>query len=439
MTKEKKQKEEKISQERLLKIEYLAASGLKQYERNIKIHSKKQVNKLIASIKQFGMVNPILIDNNNTIIAGHGRLQALEKLGYTKIPVIRIEHLSETEIKAYRLADNKIADDAIYDQELLKIELEDIMLDEEFVITNTGFEIAEIDSIILEDYTTTPKKSDKADEIETVQIPKRVKSGDIWKLGSHILLCGDATNKLHYNKLMQKDKAGLIITDPPYNVPISGHVCKTKHDEFEMASGEMTNAEFEDFSKNFMQNLVLFSKNGSLHYIFIDWRGINTFLNSGSLFYSELKNICVWNKLIGGMGSMYRSQHEFICVFKNGGMPHINNIELCKHGRYRTNVWDHAGISATNPKSLNLLKMHPTVKPVGMLHEIILDASKSADVVLDPFGGSGSTLLACQRAKRKARIIEISPHYCDLILYRFENLFNQSPEFVKNILEPKEV
>ena len=238
---------------------------------------------------------------------------------------------------------------------------------------------------------------------------------------------------------MQKDKAGLIITDPPYNVPISGHVCKTKHDEFEMASGEMTNAEFEDFSKNFMQNLVSFSKNGSLHYIFIDWRGINTFLNSGSLFYSELKNICVWNKLIGGMGSMYRSQHEFICVFKNGGMPHINNIELCKHGRYRTNVWDHAGISATNPKSLNLLKMHPTVKPVGMLHEIILDASKSADVVLDPFGGSGSTLLACQRAKRKARIIEISPHYCDLILYRFENLFNQSPEFVKNILEPKEV
>lgn len=439
MTKEKKQKEEKIGQEQMLKIEYLAISELKEYERNIKIHSKKQVNKLIASIKQFGMVNPILIDNNNTIIAGHGRLQALEKLGYTKIPVIRIEHLSETEIKAYRLADNKIADDAIYDQELLKIELEDIMLDEEFVITNTGFEIAEIDSIILEDYTTTPKKSDKADEIETMQIPKRVKSGDIWKLGSHILLCGDATNKLHYNKLMQKDKAGLIITDPPYNVPISGHVCKTKHDEFEMASGEMTNAEFEDFSKNFMQNLVLFSKNGSLHYIFIDWRGINTFLNSGSLFYSELKNICVWNKLIGGMGSMYRSQHEFICVFKNGGMPHINNIELCKHGRYRTNVWGYAGISATNPKSLNLLKMHPTVKPVGMLHEIILDASKSADVVLDPFGGSGSTLLACQRAKRKARIIEISPHYCDLILYRFENLFNQSPKFVKNILEPKEV
>ena len=328
MTKEKKQKEEKISQERLLKIEYLAASGLKQYERNIKIHSKKQVNKLIASIKQFGMVNPILIDNNNTIIAGHGRLQALEKLGYTKIPVIRIEHLSETEIKAYRLADNKIADDAIYDQELLKIELEDIMLDEEFVITNTGFEIAEIDSIILEDYTTTPKKSDKADEIETMQIPKRVKSGDIWKLGSHILLCGDATNKLHYNKLMQKDKAGLIITDPPYNVPISGHVCKTKHDEFEMASGEMTNAEFEDFSKNFMQNLVSFSKNGSLHYIFIDWRGINTFLNSGSLFYSELKNICVWNKLIGGMGSMYRSQHEFICVFKNGGKSDRSHVVL---------------------------------------------------------------------------------------------------------------
>ncbi len=422
-----------------LKIEYLETKELKRYERNVKIHTKKQIEKLKASIRRFGMVTPLIVDKENTIIAGHGRFQALEELGYKEIPVIRLEHLSETEVKAYRLADNKIAEDAFYDSELLKVEIENIMLNEDFLITDTGFDISEIDAIVLDDYTVKQKKQDKADEVKTLELQKCVKAGDIWKLGTHLLLCGDATNKSHYQKLMQNDKASLIITDPPYNVPISGHVCKTKHDEFEMASGEMTKAEFEDFSKNFMQHLVSFSKNGSLHYIFIDWRGINTFLNAGATVYSELKNICVWNKLNGGMGSMYRSQHEFICVFKNGDMPHVNNIELGKNGRYRTNIWEHAGISATNPKSLNLLKMHPTVKPVGLLHEIILDASKATDIVLDPFGGSGSTLLACQRAKRKARIIEISPHYCDLIIHRFEELTGIKAEFVINISEQKEV
>lgn len=217
-------------------------------------------------------------------------------------------------------------------------------------------------------------------------------------------------------------------------MPINGHVCKTKHKEFEMASGDMTEEEFVEFSEKFMQNLISFSRNGSLHYIFIDWRGIKTFLNVGTKSYSALKNICVWNKLVGGVGSMYRSQHEFICVFKNGTKAHQNNIELGKNGRYRTNVWNHKGVSATNPKSLGLLKMHPTVKPVGLLQEILLDTSSIGDIILDPFGSSGSTLIACERAKRKARLIEISPHYCDLIIHRFEENFKQKAEFVRNIL-----
>ena len=326
-----------------------------------------------------------------------------------------------------------------YDRNLLKIELEEISFNDEFIITDTGFDVAEIDSIILEDYSVQKEGQDKADELKTSEIRERVKTGDVWKLGLHLLLCSDATKEGSYKELMRDDKADLIITDPPYNVPISGHVCKTKHEEFQMASGEMSEAEFEKFTTNFMQNLLNFSKDGSLHYVFIDWRGLKTFLNVGDKIYSCLKNICVWNKLIGGMGSMYRSQHEFICVFKNGTAAHINNVELGKNGRYRTNVWNHKGISATNPKSLELLKIHPTVKPVGLLHEILLDSSKNGDIILDPFGGSGSTLIACQRAKRKARLIEISPHYCDLIIHRFEELFSQKAEFVRNIQNEKGV
>ncbi len=384
------------------------------------------------------MVTPILIDRDFTVIAGHGRLEALEIIGYKKIPTIMLEHLSDSQVQAYRLADNKIAEYSEYDSAILKIELETLSLNEEFSITETGFDVAEIDSIILDNYSSTKEKSDKADEIIDIKIKEKVKFGDIWKLDNHLLLCGDATNKQHYEQLLGKDRANLIITDPPYNVPIKGHVCKTKHKEFEMASGEMTESEFTEFSEKFMQNLVNFSKNGSLHYIFIDWRGIKVFLNTGEKTYNELKNICVWNKLVGGMGSFYRSQHELICIFKNGTDTHQNNIELGKNGRYRTNIWNHKGISATNPKSLHLLKMHPTVKPVGLIHEILLDATSVGDIILDAFGGSGTTLIACQRAKRKARLIEISPKYCDLIIHRFEENFNQKAEFVRNILDKKE-
>lgn len=439
MVRKKKLTEQNATQNKELEIRYLEIEKLKRYKNNAKIHTKKQVGKLIASIKQFGMVTPIVVDKDYTIIAGHGRLEALKKLEYVKVPVIMLEHLSEVQVRAYRLADNRIAEEAEYDKELLKVELEEISIADEFTITDTGFDVAEVDSIILDDYCVKREKQDKADELKSFNIKERVKAGDIWQLGLHLLLCGDATKEDHYRALMQDDTASAIITDPPYNVPILGHVCKTKHEEFKMASGEMSEAEFEEFTIKFMQNLQNFSKDGSLHYIFIDWRGLKTFLNAGSKIYSSLKNVCVWNKLVGGMGSMYRSQHEFVCIFKNGTEAHINNIELGKNGRYRTNVWNHKGVSATNPKSLELLKMHPTVKPVGLLHEILLDSTKGGDIVLDPFGGSGSTLLACQRAKRRARLIEISPHYCDLIIHRFEELFKKQPKLIKNIFDEQEV
>lgn len=421
-----------------ISIQYVSIGKLKKYEQNAKVHTKKQINKIVSSMKQFGVVTPILVDKDFTVITGHGRLEALEQLKISKIPVIMLEHLTETQVRAYRLADNRLAEESFYDESLLRVELEEIILNDEIEITDTGFDISEIDSIIIDNYPTKQHSDEKVNEINSLKIEQKVKFGDIWQLGNHLLLCGDSTDKISYVELLQKKKADLIITDPPYNVPINGHVCKTKHEEFKMASGEMTSEEFAEFSEKFMTNLVNFSKEGSLHYIFIDWRGLSIFLNSGNKKYTDLKNICVWNKLVGGMGSLYRSQHEFVCIFKKGTKPHTNNIELGKNGRYRTNVWDCKGISATNPKSLHLLKMHPTVKPVGLLHEIILDVSCSGDIILDPFGGSGSTLIACELSKRKARLIEISPHYCDLIIQRYKELFNKEASFIKNILKEKE-
>lgn len=425
------------SQNEGLNIEYIDISMLKNYKCNAKIHSERQIAKIVQSMKSFGVVTPILADKNHEIIAGHGRLEALKQLGYTKVPAIMLEHLTEAQAKAYRLADNRIAEDAEYDKDILKIELQELSLSSEFTITDTGFDIAEIDEIIIDNYGIEKETQDEADGVDNVdEIVKRVKSGDLWLLGEHLLICGDSLKTETYKYLMQDEKAKLALADAPYNVPISGHVCgkgKVKHKEFAMASGEMSKEEFEKFVNTFMDNLVKFSIDGSLHYLFIDWRGLQIFLNAGEKNYSLLKNICIWNKMKGGMGSLYRSQYEAVCLFKNGTEPHINNVELGKHQRYRTNIWDHRGVSASNPKSLELLKFHPTVKPIGLLHEILLDVTCVGNIVLDCFGGSGSTLLACERAKRRARLIEIDPDYCDVTLYRWEKLTGKKAKFIKNI------
>lgn len=420
-----------------LQINYIDVSLLKCYARNAKIHSKKQISKLVQSMQTFGVITPVLVDKDYEVIAGHGRLEALKELGYTKVPVIMLEHLNEAQAKAYRLADNRIAEDAEYDSDILKIELQDLILSDEIVITDTGFDVAEVDEIVIEGYGEKKEKPDRADELTNPnEIIEQVKFGDIWKLGEHFLLCGDSLKKESYEKLLNGEKARLVLTDAPYNVRVNGHVGgkgKIKHQEFAMASGEMSDAEFENFVDTFISHLVEFSTDGSLHYLFIDWRGLKIFLDSGARYYKELKNICVWDKRVGGMGSMYRSQHEMVCLFKNGTEPHVNAIKLGMYGRYRTNVWSHRGVSATNPKSLELLKLHPTVKPVGLLHEILLDACRAKDIILDCFGGSGSTLLACERAKRRARLIEIDPHYCSICIYRWEKLTGKKAELIQNI------
>ncbi len=407
---------------------------------SLRKHSKKQLQKLKNAIKKVGYTNPIIIDENQNIIAGELRLLAAKDLNFTQIPVIILENLTQEEADAIRILDNRIAEDGEWNFETLKDELEKLL---KFDVTfeDLGFDTVDYDKIFLANDTDENKdnNSDKEDESWLdANVPARAKLGDLWRLGDHFVYCGDCLRAKSFEHLMQGELAQIVITDSPYNCKINGHVCglgKTQHEEFAMASGEMTVLEFAEFISNFMQNLIKFSVDGSLHYLFMDWAGLNTLLTQGKKHYTELKNIAVWNKGVGGMGAMYRSQHEMVPIFKNGKAKHQNHIQLGKYGRYRTNVWDYPGVRATNPASLELLKLHPTSKSVPMLHNILLDASSKNDVVLDCFGGSGSTLLAAERCKRRARLIEINPRYVDVTIYRWEKETGKTAKLINNFAE----
>lgn len=396
-------------------------SALKPYPKNARTHNPKQIRQIAKSIQEFGFTNPVLIDKDNCILAGHGRVEAAKLAGLTEVPAVVISHLTPAQKKAYILADNRLAELSGWDKNILKVELEELQSLEDgyFDLTLTGFDTPEIDVLLA---PPDAPVSENAGFLEK-SIPSRVKSGELWQLGAHKLLCADSTQPVSFRRLLGEEKANLIVTDPPYNVKISGHVRSgEKYREFAMASGEMSQSEFSQFLKGVFTLLAEYSIPGSLHYAFMDWRHLGEILSAGMSAYAALKNVCVWNKLSGGMGSLYRSQHELVFVFKNGDAPHTNNIELGVHGRYRTNVWDYPGIFIKNKVNKANIHLHPTVKPVGLLADILLDASPRKGIVLDPFGGSGSTLLAAERTGRQARIIEIDPHYCDVILYRYEQM-----------------
>lgn len=416
-----------------LKVLYKNLNELQENPKNSRVHSEKQVAQIAKSIDSFGFNNPVLIDQNGVIIAGHGRYLAAKELELEEIPTVCLSHMTPDQIRAYIIADNKLAENAGWDKDILKIELEYLMnLDLDFDATITGFELPEIDLIINNEgiEEAKSKKEPNEDFFETtVDIPERVKKGDLWKLGEHLLLCGDALNEHSYQVLMGSEKAQMIFSDPPYNVKIKGNVTKQKHhEEFAQASGEMTKAQFTEFLKTAFSMQAKYSVDGSIHFQCMDFRHMTEILNARESVYADLINLCVWDKGTGGMGSLYRSQHELIFVFKNGTAPHINNVELGVHGRYRTNVWKYPGMHASNPQAKILAKLHPTVKPVPMIMDALLDCSASGDIVLDSFGGSGSTLIAAERTKRKARLIELDPHYCDVILYRWEKLTGKCAE-----------
>lgn len=407
-----------------------AISNLQPYKNNARTHSKRQLRQIADSIERFGFTNPVLVSADNLIIAGHGRVEAAKLLGMTEVPVRRLAHLNSQEIRAYILADNRIAENAGWDKELLALEFE-ALLEFDFNIELLGFSAVEID-LTIEGFGTGVGEAAGAaggpDPVLDKQVPISTgpavtQSGDLWLLGPHRLLCGDARSSADVARVCCEQGATMLFTDPPYNVRIDGHVSglgRNKHREFALASGEMDQDTFTAFLTASLQAAASKLKDSGIAYICMDWRHMREVLTAGHAVFDVLKNLCVWNKTNGGMGTFYRSKHELVFVFKKGSAPHINNFGLGDTGRYRTNVWDYAGVNTFGDARDDELAMHPTVKPVAMISDAIKDCSKRGDMILDTFGGSGSTLIAAHQSGRKACLIELDPHYCDTIIRRYQ-------------------
>jgi len=410
----------------LLSTTQISVDSVKQDSRNPRVHSPKQIKQIARSIQSFGFNVPILIDKESKILCGHGRYLAAKQLGMPEVPIIRLDHLNPEQAKAFAIADNRLTENSTWDEILLGevfAELSELELN--FSLEDTGFTMGEID-LKIEGLSITPE-TDPADAFEDPLGPTVTRVGDVWRLGKHRILCSDALQKDSYETLMQGELGDAVTVDAPFNVPVKGHVSgngQTKHAEFAMASGEMSRGDFTKFLKTVFEHLVAYTHPGSLHFQFMDWRHLTEILSAGESTYSELKNICVWVKDRGGMGSMYRSQHEMVLVFKNGKVPHRNNIELGKYGRYRTNVWNYPSAITMSRQSggENVLAMHPTVKPIALIADAILDCTERGNIVIDSFLGSGTTLLACERVGRVCRGLELEPKYVDLAIRRWQTL-----------------
>jgi len=406
-----------------MKIEVMPVNELRPYPNNARTHSKKQIRQIANSIKTFGFCNPVLIDDAKQIIAGHGRVEAAKLLGIDAVSTCRLSHLSEAEKRAYILADNKLAEKAGWDKELLAIELQGL-IDLDVEIELTGFEMPEIDLILEDAREANGASSGPEDDVPQYPSgPVVSQAEDLWLLGNHRLLCADARDPTAYESLLEGAKAEFVLTDPPYNVVIDGNVCglgRIRHRDFAMGCGEMNEAEFIAFLETVFERLAENTVDGSIHQICMDWRHMWEMLAAGRKVYGELKNLCVWNKGNAGMGSFYRSKHELVFVWKSGAAAHTNNFELGQHGRNRTNVWDYAGISSLRAGRLDELAMHPTVKPVALVADAIKDCSRRGALVLDAFCGSGTILVAAERTGRKARALELDPAYVDVGVRRWQ-------------------
>ena len=416
-------------------IEPMAIARLRPYPGNARTHSKKQVRQIADSIQRFGFTNPVLVSDDDEIIAGHGRVAAAKLLGMESVPTLRLSHLDAAQRRAYVIADNKLALNAGWDREVLAIELQ-ALIDLEFDVEITGFSLAEVDVLLDDAREASPAPEHEAeDTVPPLVDPAAAVSrpGDLWRLGRHRLCCGDSRKPETFDCLLGGERADLVFTDPPYNVLIDRNVCglgRIRHREFAMAAGEMSSEAFTAFLQTTLGHTSARCRDGAIAFVCMDWRHMGELLAAGRAVFSEFKNLCVWNKTNGGMGSFYRSKHELVFVFKVGNAPHTNTFELGDTGRYRTNVWDYAGVNTLRRDRMEELAMHPTVKPVALVADAIKDCSRRGEIVLDPFGGSGTTLIAADKTGRQARLVEFDRAYCDRTLRRFEQVTGKKARLV---------
>jgi DNA modification methylase len=402
---------------------YVSPAKLKPDPRNPRSHPKGQIAALARSMESFGVNAPILV-HKGVVVAGHARLEAAKLLRLKTVPVIYLDDLTDAQVQAYMIADNRLSDLSAWDDnalgKMLK-ELSEMALD--FSIEATGFELPEIDARI-QSFEAAIGETDAADEFEEAKGPSVSRPGDLWLLGEHRLLCGDSRDEGVHRRLINGLKASAVFTDAPYNVAVNGHVSGTgKHSEFPMASGEMSKAEFTEFLRTTIALMAGSCRRGALLYLCMDFRHMEELMAAAQAVGLRLVNLCVWCKTNAGMGSFYRSQHELVFVYRHGDENHTNAIQLGRFGRHRSNVWDYAGANIRRPRGVeNPLDLHPTAKPVEMVADAIRDCTRRGDIVVDAFMGAGSTLLAAERTRRRGFGIELDPRHVDTTIMRWERL-----------------
>ena len=401
-----------------LELVQISIDDFKAASRKVRKNDPAHVREVAAAISELGFCDPVLIGKHNLILDGETRVDAARLIGLASVPAIRIDHLSSAEQRLLRLAVNRLGEKGQWDLDELKVEFEELIL-EDAPIEITGFSVPEIDQVLLGDEITTVEQGPLAPE-PSAQPVARI--GDHFILGRHEIICGDATDPVVLERLMQNDQAQLLFSDEPYNVAIAGNVTRGAHREFVMASGEMTDQEFLAFNEAWMGACRPHLCDGALFGTFIDWRGYPTVHAAATALGLSPINLIVWVKTNAGMGSQYRSQHELLPLFKIGTAAHVNHIQLGKHGRWRSNTWTYPGASSMGSDARRGLQEHPTVKPVAMLEDALLDMTYRDDIVLDPFLGSGSTLIAAEKTGRCCRGLELDPQYVDVILRRYHEV-----------------
>jgi DNA modification methylase len=405
-------------------IEWVSIGSLRPNSRNPRTHSKKQIRQIAASIREFGFVSPVIVDDGKMILAGHGRIEGARLLGLTNVPVVRLDHLTLVQKRAYLIADNKIAQEAGWDREILAIELGEmieLLPAEGFDVSLTGFETSEIDLLLADMAASSNEPQESIPSPPAIAVTQ---PGDLWLLGRHRLLCGDAQQTSQFTRLMSGASAAAVFCDPPYNLRVSsiGGRGRVRHPEFAFGSGEMQPQQFQRFLSKILANGIRFSTAGAVHFVCIDWRHVTDLITVCRKIYGDMLNLVVWNKTNAGQGSFYRSQHELIGVFRVGEHSHKNNVELGRFGRNRSNVWTYAGVNTFGRGRMEALAVHPTVKPTALVADALLDCTARGDAVLDQCAGSGTIFLAAEKVGRVAYGLEIEPRYIDVAIQRWQDL-----------------
>ena len=406
-----------------LMVTYRAVGDLVPAPRNARTHSTRQIAQIKASIEAFGFTNPILVDPEDHVIAGHGRLKAARVIGLMAVPTIVLSGLTQAQKQALRIADNKIALNAGWDLEILRLELSELtFLDVAVDPILSGFSTGEIEAIL------TPCVGTNDDVFRTSPVAARTKPGDVWILGEHRVGCGDSRDADFLQRVIGRETlVDAAFLDPLYNLRIGETALSSgRHRDFAMGASE-SEVKLRSFLADTLGAAARYSRSGAIHFVCMDWRHMDSISATCRTVYGELLDLCVWGKSDGGKGSLYRSSHELVFVYRVGKGPYLEVAEGGKHGRNRTNVWDHARVDTLRGG----LREDPalrTVKPTGLVADAILDVTRPGDLVLDVFLGFGTTLMAAERSGRRLRGLDIDPVRVDVAIERWSSRTGLAPQ-----------